>query len=286
VVLAQSGTDSINRTDSDGKRQGKWIVTNQVAKPSQNGYADKQAIEQGVYLDGRKTGVWKGWYPNGNLKFEITFENGKQSGKASLYYESGKVSEEGIWENSRWVGAYKMYYDNGVLQHDFNFNQSGKREGPQRYFASNGQKIIEGEMKNGQETGLWNEWYDDGQKKSELAFVGGTLDSIHTRKFEPQKPVSEVVKNLPDPDVKDKPNTTVDQNEFVISSNQAKTSKFIGEGHYTLYRMDKQISKVGDFHQYRLISGKVYCYSKDGLLQRIAIYQNSIYKGDAPLPSE
>src|ERR1017187_6569298 len=106
LAFAQTQADSINKKDAEGKRQGSWAV-----------YKDNKIDEKGVYQDGKKTGIWKGWYPNGNLKFEITFDKGRQFGKAVLYYENGKVSEQGIWENNRWVGAYQMLYPNGNLQH-------------------------------------------------------------------------------------------------------------------------------------------------------------------------
>jgi antitoxin component YwqK of YwqJK toxin-antitoxin module len=169
VLLAQTN-DSINKTDAEGKRIGKWVLSNKMMKPPLPGYGDDAKVEQGIYLDGKKTGVWTAWYPNGVVKNRITFDNGRPFGKAIMYHENGKVAEEGLWKNNRWIGDYKLYYDNGEVQHEFKFNGSGKREGKQVYFAENGQKIIEGEMKDGKEVGTWNEWYDNGDKRAEKAF--------------------------------------------------------------------------------------------------------------------
>src|ERR1017187_1452864 len=142
VLLFAQATDSINKSDAEGKRQGKWVITNKLMKPQLPGYGDDAKVEQGMYQDGKKVGVWTSWYPNGVVKNRITFDNGRPFGKAIMYHENGKVAEEGLWKNNRWIGDYKLYYDNGEVQHEFKFNGTGKREGKQVYYAENGQKII------------------------------------------------------------------------------------------------------------------------------------------------
>ncbi len=287
VVFAQSN-DSINKTDAEGKRQGRWIVTNKLMKPPLPEYTDDQKVEEGRYLDGKKIGIWTAWYPSGIMKNRITFEAGRPFGKAIMYHENGKVAEEGLWRNSRWVGDYKLYYDNGEVQHEFKFNTTGKREGKQVYYAENGQKIIEGEMKDGKETGVWNEWYDNGDKRSEKAFNDGNIDPANTHEYEPKKPIVSKPAAEPEPEPagpKGKSITNVVAGEVPNAPKEA-AKPFTGEGPAKLFRADKQISKDGDFHKYKLINGKVYNYNSDGILERIAVYQDGKYIGDAPLPTE
>jgi len=288
--FAQAANDSINKTDGEGKRQGRWVITNKINKPPLPEYGEDQKVEEGRYQDGKKIGVWTAWYPNGVMKNRITFENGRPFGKAIMYHENGKVAEEGLWKNSRWVGDYKLYYDNGEVQHDFKFNPNGKREGKQVYYAENGQKIIEGEMKEGKEVGTWNEWYDNGDKRSEKAFNDGNLDPVNTHEYEPKKPVVKVenkedVKDEPPPTNGKPPVTAVTKDE-TVNAPVEKLKPFTGEGQAKLYRPDKQISKDGEFHKYKLINGKAYIYNTDGILERIAVYQDGKYIGDAPLPTE
>src|SRR5437868_2470168 len=103
LAIAQSpsfelnGKDTINKIDAEDKKQGKWIVTNKIKNLPD--YAEDQKVEEGVYTDNKKTGIWKEYYPNGGLKNKITFVNNRPNGYAIMYHDNGKISEEGLWQN-------------------------------------------------------------------------------------------------------------------------------------------------------------------------------------------
>src|SRR3954466_3691133 len=129
------GPDTINKIDSEGKKQAKWILLGKH-KPG-TCYQPDQKAEEGKYKDNKKTDAWLEYYCNGNMKNRITFVNGRPDGYCKLYHENGKISEEGLWKNNRWIGKYRLYYDNGQVQHEFVFNETGKREGMQKYYFDN-----------------------------------------------------------------------------------------------------------------------------------------------------
>jgi antitoxin component YwqK of YwqJK toxin-antitoxin module len=274
IAIAQSfelsGKDTINFTDANGKKQGKWVIKNiTLHKPC---YADDQVVEEGKYIDSKKTGPWKEYYCNKNIKSVITYENNRPNGYAKMYHDNGKIKEEGLWKNNRWVGDYKLYYDNGQVQQAFKFNATGKREGPQTYYYENGQVMIEGSWAEGKEAGIVKEYYENGDIKSEKSFNGGNIDIAKTKTFEPKKPI-----------VAKKPEEKVEAPPVIA----AKTEKdnlgkvFNGEGYWKLYNSNKQVSKDGTFTKNRLIDGKVYYYDNDGILTRIAVYKGGRYVGDA-----
>ncbi len=279
ITMAQTfellNKDTINLTDVSGKKQGKWIVTNKlVHKPC---YTDDQKVEEGNYIDGKKTGIWIEYYCNNGLKSKITFDNNRPNGYAIMYHENGKIKEEGLWKNNRWVGDYKLYYENGQVQQEFKFNTVGKRAGEQKYYYENGQKMIEGNWADGKEAGILKEYYENGDLKSEKNFSDGYLDVASVKTYEPKKPiVKEVVKEVPvDPGVKELPVVTAKVVE------QVNTGKpFSGEGYFKLFNKDKQISKDGTFHKNQLIEGKSYIYNSNGILIRIALYKGGKYIGD------
>ena len=282
--------DSLNVMDADGMRQGKWVITNRLMKPSLTGYADDQKVEEGRYKDGKKVGVWVAYYANGIVKNRITFVDGRPFGQAIMYHENGKIAEQGEWKNNRWVGDYKLFYDNGEVQHQFHFNTNGKREGKQVYFAENGQKIIEGEMHEGKEIGNWSEWYDNGDKRADKVFNNGSMDTTKSVFLQPKKQidskpvvVAKVEKEAPKSTVVDVKNEVANG---TASAGNKPVPVFKGEGYYKLYRLDRQISKDGEFHNFKLYSGKSFIYNTNGILERIAVYQNGVYVGDAPLPVE
>lgn len=265
-------TDTINKIDMTGKKQGKWILKGKH-KPG-TCYQPEQKVEEGKYADNRKTGSWIEYFCNGNMKNKLTFVNGRPDGYAIMYHENGKISEEGNWKANRWVGNYKLYYENGQVQHEFVFNQSGKREGAQKYFYDNGQLAIEGNFQNGKESGLIKEYYENGDIKAEKNYAEGNVDVASIKEFQPKKPIvkksDNPIDNAPKVEVKpdEKPNEAKGKGPIVLN------------GQHILYNKGKQITKDGIFKDNRLIDGKAYIYDENGILTRIAVYKNGVYVGD------
>ncbi|MGQ0828214.1 MAG: hypothetical protein ACT4ON_07455 [Bacteroidota bacterium] len=262
-------SDTTNFTDAVGKRQGHWIIFNKALRLP--GYKDDQKVEEGKFVDSKKTGIWETFFPNNKLKSKVPYINNRQDGYAILYYENGNIKEEGIWRNNRWVGDYKMYHENGQVQQEFKFNAGGKREGAQTYYNENGQKIIEGNWAAGKEAGQLKEFYDNGDLKSEKNFNNGSLDIATVKNFEAKKSVTKVVKEeiaTPPP--------------VVITEEKDNLGKqFNGEGYWKLFNSNKQVSKDGVFRKNKLVDGKVYTYDSNGMLIRIAVYKDGKYVGDS-----
>lgn len=269
------GKDTINLTDVQGKKQGKWILRGKH-KPG-TCYTEEQKIEEGKYTENRKIGKWIDYYCNGNLKSTLTFQNGRPDGYAIMYHENGKISEEGNWKNNRWTGPYKLYYENGQPQHEFNFNTTGKREGPVKYFYENGQLAIEGNFVNGKEIGVIKEYHENGDVKAEKTYNDGAVDVASIKEFEPKKAIVKIketpIDNAPKVVLKpdEKPNGTVSKGPLVLN------------GQNITYNRNKQITKDGVFKDNRLMEGKAYIYDENGILQRISVYKNGIYVGDSPI---
>jgi antitoxin component YwqK of YwqJK toxin-antitoxin module len=266
------GNDTINVVDAFGKKQGKWIIRGKH-KPG-TCYAPEQKVEEGLYKENRKTGLWTEWYCNGNLKNKITFVNGRPDGYAIMYHENGKISEEGIWKINKWVGNYKLYYPNGQVQHEFIYNQSGKREGPSKYYYENGQVAVEATFVNGKESGLVKEYYENGDLKAEKNFNDGNVDVASIKEYQPKKPI---VKST-DP-VENAPKIVVSPDEKPNEA-QAKKGPIVLNGYHKLYNKNKQISKDGIFKDNRLMEGKAYFYDENGILIRVAVFKDGIYVGD------
>ncbi len=256
VAAAQtSGStgDTLNIRDSNNQKQGWWRVYNVDGK--YKGYSTDQLVEEGEYLNNRKTGIWTKYYPNGNKKHELTFANNIANGYAKIYYRSGQLQEEGIWKMNRWSGQYKYYYPNGTLKYDWSYNSTGKREGEQKYFHENGVLQYLGSWKNGNEDGELVEYHEDGSVKAKRYFNSG--------KVQPEKTV-----NLP-------VGKEFDENVKLYSGKpKPKTiSKgFLVDGYNKVMNADGTISKEGTFKDKRLIDGKVYVYD-NGKAVKTIIYQ-------------
>ncbi len=102
--------------------------------PNSINFLANQIIEEGVYKNNRKAGVWKEYYTNGNQKNELIFEDGRPKGKAIMFYENGCLHEEGTWKNNHWTGLYKEYSETGELLKEIQLTDKGKREGPIHHY--------------------------------------------------------------------------------------------------------------------------------------------------------
>src|ERR1035437_9994447 len=279
IALAQStNSDTLNQVDpTTGLKQGYWIVNNNIKKLPN--YPAEAKVEEGRFADSKKIGIWKMYYPSGSIKSEITYTEDGRKGNAKMNYENGKMQEEGLWENNRWVGDYKSYYENGQVFYNFKYNNSGKREGKQQYFYDNGKTMMVGDMHDGKEAGVWEGYYENGDLREKKAFNDGTLDATNTEIYAPKQPL---------PPKKEE--TTSTEPAKVIDSKTEKVNDaqppFVGEGYAKLFNMNKQISKEGEFKKYRLINGTDYIYNKDGILDRIAVYKDGRYVGEAPIEAK
>ncbi len=256
-VVCQTN-DTINAVDENNMKQGYWIVYDKT-----NTYK----IEEGNYSNNRKTGVWKGYYPSGKIKHEITYVNGRPNGYAKFYYESGIVSEEGVWKGNKWVGDYKYYHKNGQTAYEWKYNESGKRTGVQKYYHENGQLMIEGEWNAGKEVGVIKEYYADGSLRSEKFFNNGKVDSASVKIYKPA-----TVKNT-----NTDTGTKIKITEATKEPKKENLTYFTGNGQHTTYKMingQRRIDQEGVFKDGRLQNGKKYTYNSQGILTKTTIYNN------------
>lgn len=100
---------------------------------------------------GRRQGVWRYYYQDGDLREEINYVNNLQEGLNTKYFHGKKTQVECNYLGGRKDGEYK------------------------RYFLS-GQTAVEGKYVFGQRDGQWIEYYEDGQTKSERGYKRGVKD--------------------------------------------------------------------------------------------------------------
>jgi len=268
--------DTINYIDKNNLKQGFWKIFGRMKKLP--GYEPDQVIEQGKFDNSRKQGLWTKFFPSGKTQSEIEFVNSRPNGSYKTYFENGQVEEEGSWKNNRNTNDFKRFHENGQVSQQFAFNESGKRDGRQTYFYENGQVMIEADIEAGKEKFV-KEYYENGDVKAEKAFIDGKLDAANTKVYESKEPV----KDREEEELKKAPVVVVKANKDETSNG---TQTFSGNGKHKLYNTNKQISKDGEFTNYRLMEGLWYKYDDNGILMNIQKYKKGRYIGDAPLPKE
>ena len=64
---------------------------------------------------GQKQGVFKQWWPNGNLRYLFNYNHDKYDGKQIVYFHFGKIQEEKNYYNGKEVGVQRIWDSIGNL---------------------------------------------------------------------------------------------------------------------------------------------------------------------------
>ena len=81
--------------------------------------------------DGHRQGMWKYWYPNGNLWSEGEFEGGRRTGLAKVYYENGQLRYSGRFNKDKEVGNWTFYKQDGSEYNKIDFDTYQKTGPPE-----------------------------------------------------------------------------------------------------------------------------------------------------------
>ncbi len=261
-LQVQAG-DIVNRKDANNIKQGLWF------------YKDKKTgkIKSiGNYANGKRTGLWIKFRPDGSKLSEFHYIKAKKIGLAKTYYTGGKLQEEGYWKVDTWLGNYYYYYPNGKLCYEWFYDKAGNRTGEQKYFHENGKLKIEGNWVKGKRNGMLKEYYEDGSLKSEKKFVDGEMDTLHVKNYKPAEKHAETT-------VSTVTTTTekINKNEHKINPphDHMNTGVFNPNGYNKLYNIkNKKLEKDGLFKNGRLYTGKHFIYNEEGKVIRILIYKD------------
>jgi len=119
----------------------------------------------GQVLNGKQSGLWRTFFPDGALESSINYEKGEPKSVGYFYYndDENTMRTEVIFENGLCSGEYKEFYDNGIRKAVINY-EKGKKEGNAEYFYRSGIIKIEAKYNKGKEDGKWTFYDDKGQK--------------------------------------------------------------------------------------------------------------------------
>lgn len=148
---------------------------------------------------GRKHGVWKTFYADGNVMMEGTYKHGQENGYFKEYDIAGNLTStakyadgvklENVAELVK-LDVRKDYYADGNVKIAATYNKEGKLEGVRReflpdgtvdksYIFRNGIMIGEGIVtEKGERDGYWKEYYDDGKLRAEGKYSKDVKDGI------------------------------------------------------------------------------------------------------------
>lgn len=116
----------------DGKKTGYWqtwhsngvlaaagafTTTYPMEIPEMNGLFPRDKRERRAYFMARlpdvRTGLWKTWYRNGQIKDSLNYSVGKEEGIARSWYENGKLESVGASIGGKQQGTWEWFHENG-----------------------------------------------------------------------------------------------------------------------------------------------------------------------------
>ena len=102
-----------------------------------------------LFSDEIKDGLVKEYHPNGQLKSEIIYKDGKENGPYKWYFQNGQLQSEEIFKNDVSVGPFKYYYENGQVRLEGKLTDNGP-DGVQRTYNKEGILTSEHTWKDGE----------------------------------------------------------------------------------------------------------------------------------------
>ena len=200
--------EAINRYDREGKKHGYWktffddwsvhtecYYRHGMRDGFYKEYDEKgnlkkitkfvNDVEQVVESDMKPLVVQHEYYPNGKVKREASFRDGKREGVWREFDEQGNVLNSQTYQKGVLVGQgivdidgkrrglFKEFYPDNSLRAEGVF-VDGLRSGEWKVYYHNGQIQEIGSYQEGQPDGIWTWYYDNGQKQIEEQFFKGT----------------------------------------------------------------------------------------------------------------
>ncbi|MGK7390715.1 MAG: toxin-antitoxin system YwqK family antitoxin [Candidatus Cyclobacteriaceae bacterium M2_1C_046] len=152
--------------------------------------------EEGKVLNGKKTGEWKMYYPDGKIRLTGSFdqndilvvndyfdENNYQivkngNGEINHYQISDGAFEEGLFVNGYKEGLWHTYYSfTGALMAESNY-KDGKLEGIFKTYYESGVNQTDGYFQNNERNGIWSWYFENGQLETTINYSEGKKEGV------------------------------------------------------------------------------------------------------------
>jgi len=82
-------------------------------------YPDGSPREHRIYRQGRREGLHFGWWPNGARRFAARFLDGLAEGATLRWYASGQLAQESTYEAGQEAGRQRMWTPSGDLRANY-----------------------------------------------------------------------------------------------------------------------------------------------------------------------
>lgn len=209
--MAQTN-QQLNRTDSNGRKQGHWIKNYPSGKVMYDGYFRSDIPEgefkryyedgelksimlfsqngtivaaslffengfiasRGKYINRMKEGTWNFFSPStkGLTILKEDYLKDKRNGVSVKYYPDSTIAEKINYKNDRKEGTWEKYYPEGNISFSANC-LNDRLNGRYEGFFENGKTEITGNYKDDLRDGLWIIYFKDGRERFRIEYIFG-----------------------------------------------------------------------------------------------------------------
>ena len=153
----------------------------------ENGWLRYEGITD---LNGLRQGLWKEYYPTGELRSKGKYKNSKPIGDWLFYFTDQSIEIEGTYNNKgRKQDQWVWYYPNGDTMIVSNYDD-GDLEGRYTEYDEAGNPFTEGNYVAGYEEGLW--YYRNGTSTETGIYEGGKREGLWKTTFDGIKTAFEI----------------------------------------------------------------------------------------------
>ena len=118
-------------------------------------FANGRLAREEVFVDGRRHGVLRRWFPDGQIAYEAWYEAGRRHGVAQSWWHDGTLRSSTPYRNDAVHGVAWQWYDDGQPYKRGHYAQ-GQPTGLQQGWRRNGALFSNFEYRNGRAYGLRN----------------------------------------------------------------------------------------------------------------------------------
>jgi len=118
-------------------------------------------------------GIWRTYYPSGNLQSVVNYKNGDIDGEVYYYFDKKPEVKkvEAVYDNNLLTDTYMEYWPNGAQKAKLQY-EDGKLDGKAYYYFSSGKIKIEGKYKKGVKKGKWIFYNQKGEVVDKKRYSG------------------------------------------------------------------------------------------------------------------
>lgn len=168
LVLAGTSKETISQA------LGYRLTIYKAGKPFQiaREYDNKGKLNVTTPYDsiGRKDGIEKRFYEDGELFSEMPYSNDTAVGISKTYRDKGGISTESPYVKGRLNGIEKQYYESGKLKSEIPF-VDGLKNGVEKEYFENGVLSLEIPYTDNSKNGIEKEYTKSGKLKRETTYT-------------------------------------------------------------------------------------------------------------------